>query len=419
MNIELKCDSAEGLEAYFSSEKTKRLEMAEGNIKVKASESNQGFGLRILHKGRIGFSYFSAEKDYAKAFGDAREVSKYSEKTGFKFSGKRKYPKVKSFSERVADIDLNEMKEIILQMNDVLIKNGQHGRIILEASNAEIEISNTSDLNAKSAYSNFSAYCETMKKDGFGFAYHSGVELLRTPVDLAVNSSDLCNEMIGAKKIPGGEYQIVFSPEAINSMLDILLPSISGDWKRKDMSKLSNMTGKRIFSETLSIIEDSSINASRASAFDGEGVPAKRIPIVEKGVLKNFIYDRETAALEGVTSEGCCSRASYQAKPHVSTSNIEISSGNWNSFESELDEFVLVRSVHGVHTSNITTGDFGVEANTAFIVRNGKKQATRGFIISGNIFTMLNNILGIEKKTKICDNLISPNIAIEKLRVIG
>ncbi len=412
-------NAADASEIYFYSEKSKRLELADGRIKVKSAESNEGYGLRVLDNGKLGFSYFTDETNFENALANAIAISKYSERTGFSFPEKRRCASIKSSSRRVVELSAEEIKGMIMQMEDILKKNKQRGRIVLETARANVEIENSAGLDAKTEYTKFTAYCEAMKKDGFGFSYYSGVDVLHDPMTVATEASEMCNNMVGAKKLTSGKYCVVFSPEAIQSMLDIMLPSISGDWKRKKMSKLSKMKGKRIFSEPFSIYEDATIDGSRMSAFDGEGIPAKRIPIVEKGILKNFVYDRETAALEGVREEGCCSRVSYQAKPHISISNLEISAGKWNSFESELKEFVQVKSVHGIHTSNITTGDFGVEANTAFKITNGEKQAARGFIISGNIFTMLNGILGIEKKQKTYDNLTSPSIAIEKLQIIG
>jgi PmbA protein len=409
----------EGIETYFSSEKRNRLELADGKIKVKSAESSRGYGLRVLHNGKLGFSYFSEKNGEESAIKAAIAISRYSKKTNFEFSGKRKYHSVKSCSNKTKELTAEELGEFILQMNEVVGKKSQHGRILIECSESAVEISNDREMDAESHHTNFTAYCEAMRKDGFGFSYYSGVEVPKDPVAIAEEAAGMCESMIGAKKIQSGKYDVVFSTEALNSMLDILLPSLSGEWKRKKISRLADMAGRKFASEKFSMYDDRTILASHASAFDAEGTPAKRIPIIENGVLKNFLYDRETAALEEISAEGSCSRASYQSKPYISASNIEISAGDWRSFEKELDSFVLVNSVHGVHTSNMTTGDFGVEASTAFMVNKGRKTATRGFIISGNIFTMLSNIIGIEKKQKVYDNLVSPAIAFAGLQIIG
>jgi PmbA protein len=81
----------------------------------------------------------------------------------------------------------------------------------------------------------------------------------------------------------------------------------------------------------------------------------------------------------------------------------------------EIGKHVEIISMHGSHTSNPTTGDFGMEVNIAFI--NGKP--VRGFIMSGNIFDLLNNVIGLEKKQTRYANILAPKIAFSEVDLIG
>jgi PmbA protein len=148
--------------------------------------------------------------------------------------------------------------------------------------------------------------------------------------------------------------------------------------------------------------------------FDDEGVPSARIPLVENGVVKNCIYNLEIASLEGIADCGRCARPSYANIPGIGFSNLIISPGNMGEDDGELS----VLSFHGTHTANVTTGDFGIEVNSAFLLKNNKRMPVRGFMISGNIFNLFNTIYGIGKRQKKLGSFFSPRIAFSDVHVI-
>jgi PmbA protein len=377
-----------------------------------------------LKNGKLGFSYFVAENERRNAFNNAMAASKYSEKTKFAFPKQAKYPKVKTYSKKTAGIEETELRGILGQIIDGMKTYAKRSKVIVEAGCSDVSITNSSGMNANGTYSNFTAYCEAMCEKGMGFGYYSGVEPAKNPYELGNLAGRMANMMDKPEKLETGKHTVVLSIEALHSMLDILLPSLSGELKRKKISALWNKNGEKILSEKFTLLDNPFADASNASEFDGEGVACGKKMLFERGVLKNFFYNLETAALEGAGKKGSCSRNSFASKPSVSPCNLVVASGNFDSFTEELGEFIYVRSVHGVHTSNTTTGDFGVEANIAFRMngkgsRKGDEIGLKGFIISGNIFNMFNSIIGLEKKQKTYDNLISPDIAFKDVQIIG
>ncbi|NIT04584.1 hypothetical protein GTO10_06870, partial [Candidatus Saccharibacteria bacterium] len=52
--------------------------------------------------------------------------------------------------------------------------------------------------------------------------------------------------------------------------------------------------------------------------FDGEGVPSQKTTVLEKGVLKHYLYDNYTAKMDGSESTGNAIRgglAPYSSTP--------------------------------------------------------------------------------------------------------
>ena len=69
--------------------------------------------------------------------------------------------------------------------------------------------------------------------------------------------------------------------------------------------------------------------------FDDEGVPAQRTTIVDKGIFKNYLSSRDTAAELGETSSGAMRADSWSRIPIIRMTNINLEPGDWT-----LDEII-------------------------------------------------------------------------------
>ncbi|MGN6431478.1 MAG: TldD/PmbA family protein [Gaiellaceae bacterium] len=78
-------------------------------------------------------------------------------------------------------------------------------------------------------------------------------------------------------------------------------------------------------------------------AYDDEGVPAERTPVVESGVLRNFLSSRETAAKLGGGSGGSMRADGWSRMPLVRMTNLHLEPG-----EGALDD-LLADVDHGVY----------------------------------------------------------------------
>src|SRR5262249_57226024 len=70
-------------------------------------------------------------------------------------------------------------------------------------------------------------------------------------------------------------------------------------------------------------------------AYDDEGVPAERTPVVEGGVLRNFLSSRETAAKLGRGSGGSMRADGWSRMPLVRMTNLHLEPG-----EGSLDDLL-------------------------------------------------------------------------------
>lgn len=403
-------------EVYSISSDSISMMFSDGEIKTKEADSSIGYGIRALEDGRIGFAYCQKADGISKALEDARRMSRFSVRSGFSFASAAAPQQADIFDKSLDPEDPAALRAYVDEIRDGAESKGGKARVILGVSRAHTEMENTSGFHGAYDKTSFSLYSECMHEDGYGMSFIASCKRPSGVRELGEEAASMASDMRSAKKPESGPYTVVMEPDAFLNILDTLMPSFSGDWKRRGITKL--VPGAKAFSEKLTLSEDGLAPASDAQPFDDEGVPSERHVLIDKGVVGSFLYDRETAALEGVQESGACSRARYDIRPSIGSSNIVIPPGDVNDL-SELGRIIELHYAHGSHTANSTTGDIGLEASAAFLVENGRRTPLKGFMLTGNIFEWLSNIEGIEKKQSTYGSLIAPRVAFRDVRVVS
>jgi predicted Zn-dependent protease len=104
-------------------------------------------------------------------------------------------------------------------------------------------------------------------------------------------------------RIDPGDYEVVLSPYAVAEMLDHLAwSSFSALAKQEGRSFMR--PGERLMSESVSIRDDAHDPAGLPFPFDWEGVTARPVSFVDRGVCRDFVYDTPTALVDGTCTTG-------------------------------------------------------------------------------------------------------------------
>jgi predicted Zn-dependent protease len=104
----------------------------------------------------------------------------------------------------------------------------------------------------------------------------------------------------GAGELELGVYRAVLEPYALGEMLQYFAwDSFGAVGLLEERSYLAGRIGERIFDEKVSIADDSLDGTGLPKAFDFEGVPKQRVPLVENGVARGVVWDRRTAKRAG------------------------------------------------------------------------------------------------------------------------
>jgi TldD protein len=166
-------------------------------------------------------------------------------------------------------------------------------------------------------------------------------------------------------------------------------------YENKKMRQIMKL-GKKFGNKDLSIVDSALIPDLRGSyKYDDEGVPASKTYLINEGVLVGRLHSRETAAKMGEKPTGNSRTTSYRYPPIVRMTNtyIEPRKATFNEIIADIREGVYAKNWYGGTTSMEM---FTFSAGEAYMIRNGKiAELIRPVVLSGNVFTTLNNIEAI------------------------
>ncbi|MCX6036715.1 MAG: metallopeptidase TldD-related protein [Chloroflexi bacterium] len=186
---------------------------------------------------------------------------------------------------------------------------------------------------------------------------------------------------------------------------------------------MSGKIGEKLFDEKVTILDDGTIDGKFASAsYDDEGVPRRRNMLIEKGVLKSFIYDLKTAAQSGVESTGNASRGLFNP-PEPSFTNLFIQPGETplKDILASIDEGIIVEDLLGIGQGNIISGAFSNPLALAFKIEKGEIVGrVKDLSIAGNIYDLLKNVSAVSKEAQwVYSTFYAPYILIPEMNVAG
>ncbi|MHC5010227.1 MAG: TldD/PmbA family protein [Planctomycetota bacterium] len=96
----------------------------------------------------------------------------------------------------------------------------------------------------------------------------------------------------GAERVPSARTTMVVHPEAGPRLLGPVLGALSAGAVQQKRSFLAGARGEKIASDVLTLGDDPLRPHGMASRlYDGEGIAARRLPVIEDGVLRNFYVD--------------------------------------------------------------------------------------------------------------------------------
>lgn len=101
------------------------------------------------------------------------------------------------------------------------------------------------------------------------------------------------------RRLPPGEYPVVLEPHAVLTLIEAMVEDGMGALAvQEGRSWMNHHFGERCMSPLVTLTDDAFDPDGFPRAFDCEGVPKQRVPIIAAGVPVSPVYDRLTARRE-------------------------------------------------------------------------------------------------------------------------
>jgi PmbA protein len=226
--------------------------------------------------------------------------------------------------------------------------------------------------------------------------------------------------MLGAKKVKSQKVPVIFDPMMAASFVGSVAAAANGDAVFKKSSFLAALQGKKIAPENLTIVDDGLLARGLGTApFDGEGVATRRTPIVEKGVLKSFLYDAFTARKAKAKTTGNASRG-YKSLPHIGTNNLYLEAGTRPPEEiiREVKNGFYVTAMLG-QGANMVTGEYSRGANGLWIENGELAKPVQEVTVAGHMLEMLKTIDAIGSDLQFRGSTGAPTLRFAEMTVSG
>ncbi len=414
---------ADYCEAYGVSNKESEVFIENNDLKQSKSHKTDGLGIRVFVKGSLGFSSTNIlEKEHIRnAVTQAIKLAKVSPSDKFNSMPYSRTVKLLNgiYDRKSESFIASDAVKMAVDMLDAA--KSYDKRVSVDSGNFTSSVMthallNSNGIRTKEIISAFSWSIMGMAIDGdevSNFDFQFGGTHNVKDIDVYSTSKEFSKSVIdslGSKKIESFKGEMLLTPSAVTELIqDVLAYSINSQTVQKEASKFEGQLGKSVSSDLLTVIDDATnINGLGASSFDREGVPHHCNIIIEKGILKKFLYNTYTANKGDTKSTGNAG-GSPKTPPMVSTTNVIIKAGKTrvDNLISEMDKGIIINRFSG--NVNPVNGDFsGVVKGGQYIEKGNIEYAVKELMVAGNVFDALNDLTGVSKEQKVLSDSILP-----------
>jgi len=437
VSIALKKGAAEA-EGFVYEGQATNVGIERGQITKSNRIIDRGVGIRVVVNKAVGFAYTNIvkgqnvlEDTILKALSAAKASRPDQDWKGL--PEKKPYATTeKTFDRKILELHSEGLVELASSMLDAAM--GVNKRVFPIEGGAGVAylssaIANSNGVAGFDRGTIIECSLAAVAKEGntvtpVCFEFNAGRVYDVNPAWVGKEAAQLAVAALKTKPIKTATTKLILTQFALQELLHFtLINAVKADNVQRNQSPFQGKIGEKVASENITICDDGLFQGGlRTWAFDGEGVPQQKTTLVEKGVLRNFLYDNYAAKKEGKESTGNASRAGYLSTPSIETTNFHILPGNKTADQlmSEVDDGLIIYYLQGAHSSNPVSGEFSVVATPAWKISKGKiAHATRGVMLAGNIFEVLKNVSVTANNERQMGQLVAPWILVENVRVIG
>ena len=243
---------------------------------------------------------------------------------------------------------------------------------------------------------------------------------IESPESIGKKAAERALRRLGARKIPTCQAPVIFDPLSARSLLNHIFEAVAGSSIYRRSSFLVDQIGQPVASSNVTVVDDARMPAGLGSSpFDDEGVSTQTTPIIENGVLRNYLHSAYTARKLASRPTGNGSRAASGVVT-IGPTNFYLKGGAQSPEEiiSSVKAGLYVVELIGFGV-NTVTGDYSRGAVGVWI-ENGKfVHPVQEVTIAGNLREMLKNIEMVGNDVTFVGSIAAPTLKIGNMVISG
>lgn len=299
-----KFTSAHDIEIIFSSTNYSLTRFANNTIHQNVSEVNEIASIRVAFDEKTArattnrFDDVSLKRAVKSAEGIAKVQEPDPERLPLASADEGKIDdRPQRWCEETAAITPADRAEAVGKIVAVAKKNKLVTAGIYSGSQGAEAVINANGLTVFHRQTAAEVSITMLAEDSSGWQKSNSPEVKNLdPVRLAETAAKKARDSRSPQELPPGRYTVVLEPAAVLDLLGFMFWDFGGLAILDQRSFLNNRIGTKLFGENITIVDDVYHPLQSNAPFDGEGVRRRRVSLVEKGVIRNVVYARNTAA---------------------------------------------------------------------------------------------------------------------------
>lgn len=393
------------------------------HLKNVTANQDQASRVEVIFKGQLGYAS-STHATLSELKTKAKAVSRYGDTVNFTYPKPQKFPEPKIFSTKVDKLIADNL--VLTGERMVQDIKGVNQEILVTAwlcksySLTNFQTSSGYDFNERSSSLSVFAQGELVAENDI-LTIDNSFLWRDDNFDPSKFAQEITEKFTWSKNIVplnSGSYQVIFTPQALTSLLEFLETALSGDSLYRKVSKWQESQGQLVTDKRFSLFDDPSIDFSPGSTgLDDEGLVCKPLPLLDMGVLKNYFVDLKSSERLKFAPNG----RGFGIPAHPGLTNIVVPCGDsdYSKMRKNLKLGLIIDQLVGAGQDSPYSGDFSFNVHLGFKVQDGEIVGrVKDTMVSGNVFEMFKNkLLQISSETKWVDNYHLPWISFSETNI--
>ncbi len=409
--LELASRQSDAAEVFLEESESRPVQFENNQLKYVQTKSRRAASVRVIAGGRLGFASTTDLSDPERLVAQALESAQFGQEAKFEFPAAAELPTVAVHDPAVAgfaiergiELGRDAIAEVLAAYPDVLCS------VEIAKWVGRSHLANTSGMDAEHESTAFDCALSVLRiRDGGLLWVGEGESSRRLVHDFERYVPKVIADIRQAETesdAPSGACPVLFTAPAVGLLLPIIQVAVNGKLVQKGASPLGGRLGDQVLDPRINLYDD--------------GTPTQRTPLFEKGILRNYLYDLQTAGMMDAATTGNAARG-FATAPMPDATNLVLEPGTdrCEDLIAGIKRGILVDEVIGGGQSNVLAGEFSVNVGLGFLVEGGKVCGrVKDCMIAGNVFEIFRRIRGIAERQETHGAIVAPAVCFDTVHV--